>query len=427
MAGQGFVLDLVSEDLAPALRAWLDDPAPHVLSRLLAGWAGDLPGGHPEPIGERDQRRPVLLPRLWDLLRVRRRRGDLHLPPALGAGRGRSGALLRDRHVGVPSRADRRADLLRHHHSQPDPRSLVGHLRHLAGRPRHLGRHRRRRRGGALGRAPAFGPQRSAATDGRRRPRAPGRPGDRADRQLLQSGAVRRPVIAAVGPEDLPRAPAARLPPRPHVRAHLPLRDHLEPVPGHLPGLARLAAQDPGPGAVRALRRGLLGLPDLRGDPAHRLLQPLPGAARQLLRRRGPLPRRPAVVRGGADGLARLGSGPGRGRARERPCRGSDAGPRVPAHRRRRDRRGGCRWRDEVITAIRAATAAARLGVPDDVDVRPCGARTLSSRHEPAAAARPPHPRGAYLQLRRAPATPCARWPRRSGPPRTHPPGGRRS
>ncbi len=191
--------------------------------------ARDRARSHPQPGVERLQHRAVLLSRLRDLLRVRGRGGDLHLAPALAPRRGGPGALLRDRDVGVPGRADRRADLLRHHHAQSDPRPLVGDLRDLAGRPGHLGRHRRRRRRGPVGRPPPAGPRRPAALHGRRGAGAARGPGDRADRQLLQPGAVRGAVVAALGAEDLSRPPAAGLPPRAHVRAHLPLRAHLEP------------------------------------------------------------------------------------------------------------------------------------------------------------------------------------------------------
>ena len=42
---------------------------------------------------------------------------------------------------------------------------------------------------------------------GRRRARAPARAGDRPDRQLVEPGALRQADVAAVGPEDRPRAP----------------------------------------------------------------------------------------------------------------------------------------------------------------------------------------------------------------------------
>ncbi len=208
--------------------------------------------------------------------------------------------------MGIPSRAHRRTDLLRHHHSQPGARSLVGRVRDLAGWSRHLGRYRRRRGRRAVRAAPAPGPRRSAPVHGRRRPRPARRAGDRPDRELLQPGAVRQAHLTALGPGDLARAPAARLSALSDLPAYVPLRDDLEPVPGRG---AAVAGPDPSRARARVLRPvrgGLLGLPDVRGDPPDRLLQPHPRSAVELLRRARAVSVRDRLVHGRPTGLARV-------------------------------------------------------------------------------------------------------------------------
>ena len=158
----------------------------------------------PSPSQQRVSHRAAVLPRLRDRVRVRGRRGDPHHAPALGAGRRRSGARLRGRDVGLPGRPDRRADLLPDHDPEPDPRPLVGPVRDLGGRPRDLGRDRRRRRGRRL--VPAQRPARA----GRHAPRswtssrpallvaqAIGRVGNYFNQELFG-----KPLDAAVGAED---------------------------------------------------------------------------------------------------------------------------------------------------------------------------------------------------------------------------------
>ena len=81
------------------------------------------------------------------------------------------------------------------------------------------------------------------------------------------------------------------------VPADVPLRDHLEPVAGRIPGVARADAQDPAAGLVCALCRRLLRLSHLRGDAADRHVQPRARTAAQLLRRHRSVHRRPVVVR----------------------------------------------------------------------------------------------------------------------------------
>ena len=96
----------------------------------------------------------------------------------------------------------------------------------------HLGRDRRRRGRRAVGPAPSARARRHPAVHGRRRARPARRAGDRPDRQLLQPGAVRQADHAAVGAEDRSRPPPARLRAVRHLPAHVPVRDHLEPVAG---------------------------------------------------------------------------------------------------------------------------------------------------------------------------------------------------
>src|SRR4051794_22231843 len=233
----------------------------------------ELAGLHLEPVEQRLLDRAALLSRLWDRLRVRGGRGHPHLALGLEAPGGRSRPSWRARGVGVSGGAYRRADLLRHHHPQPSPRPLVGSVRHLAGRPGNLGRHRRRRGGGAVAGAPPSQPRRPAPVHGRGGALAPGRPGHRARGQLLQPGAVRQTDQAALGPGDRPRPPALRLRAIRHIPAHLLLRDHLESGAGRGVDLAGPDAAGTSSGVLRSVRGRLLGISHLRGDAADRLLQ----------------------------------------------------------------------------------------------------------------------------------------------------------
>ena len=106
-----------------------------------------------------------------------------------------------------------------------------------------------------------------------------------------------RPTSLPWGLRDRPRAPARALRRQRHLPPHLPLRDHLEPGPGRLPGVAGPAARHPPARAVRALRRRLLGLPDLRGAAARRPGQARPRPAPELLHRRRAHRRGADVVR----------------------------------------------------------------------------------------------------------------------------------
>ena len=90
------------------------------------------------------------------------------------------------------------------------PGRVVGPVRRLGGRARHLGRNRRRRDRRRHRRAPL----RASASrlHGRGRAGAPARPGDRPLGQLLQPGAVRRADRSPVGARDLreQRPPSSR-------------------------------------------------------------------------------------------------------------------------------------------------------------------------------------------------------------------------
>ena len=106
-----------------------------------------------------------------------------------------------------------------------------------------------------------------------------------------------RPTSLPWGLEIDRDAPPRALPRQRHLPPHLPLRDHLEPGAGRLPGVARTPPRDPPARALRALRRRLLGLPDLRGAAARRPGQARPRPAPELLHRRRAHRRRADVVR----------------------------------------------------------------------------------------------------------------------------------
>ena len=185
----------------------------------------------------------------------------------------------------------------------------------------HLGRDRLRRARRPVGAPAAPANPRRPAIHGRGRAGAAGGTGDRADRELLQPGAVRQALHAPLGAEDLAGPPPDRLREFRHVPALVPIRDHLESVAGRRPGLARQPPADQAAGVVRAVRRGLFGLSDLRGDDPDRLLEPHPRYAAELLDRVAAVPGRPRVVR--ADPAARDHGTWARGRAarRLRPVR----------------------------------------------------------------------------------------------------------
>src|SRR5205823_4962856 len=103
--------------------------------------------------------------------------------------------------------------------------------------------------------------------------------------------------LAAVGAEDRPGAPAAALHAVLDVPAHIPVRDDLEPAAGRGAGVAGAPAPVPPAQRVRPVRRGLFGLPTVRGDAPDRLLEPHPRDAAQLLDRAAAVPGCADVVR----------------------------------------------------------------------------------------------------------------------------------
>ncbi len=168
---------------------------------------------------------------------------------------------------------------------------MVRAVRGVVRRARHLGRGPARRSGEYL-----------AAAQARREPRPVHRrhgagaadgAGHRADRQLLQQGAVRPADHAALGAGDPVSVPGVRRHPsgRPalrHVPAHLPLRADLRLRLGRRADLARAPLQDQAARPVRPVRVRLLGLPDLRGVAADRFLGPHLRAAAEHVHRLDP-------------------------------------------------------------------------------------------------------------------------------------------
>ena len=147
---------------------------------------------------------PLPHPRLRAVHRRRHRRRRLAHREALGGPRRSARRRARHRRLGGAVRHHRRPALPRD--LQPPPvlrrgRRPAAGLRHLGGRPRHLGRDRpgRGRRVDRLppARHPAAGLRR------RRRTRPAGRAGDRPAGQLVQQRAVRRPDRPAVGAAHL--------------------------------------------------------------------------------------------------------------------------------------------------------------------------------------------------------------------------------
>ena len=131
--------------------------------------------------------------------------------------------------------------------------------------------------GGAAGR------RRRRRVPGRRRPGAARRPGDRARRQLLQPGAVRRPDELPWALEiDPAHRPAGYARTRRSTRRSSTSCSGTSRSPPCSSGSGASAAS--GRRAVRALRRRLLGLPHLRGAAARRPRAPHPRAAAELLR-----------------------------------------------------------------------------------------------------------------------------------------------
>ncbi len=189
--------------------------------------------------------------------------------------------------VGIPGRADRRPDLLPDHHAEPDRAAqLLGH----------------RSRSGTAGSGSGAGS--SAGSSAGSTSCASGSPAP------MSCGSWTRPrpallVAQSIGrignyfnqelfgkPSTLPWAlkisPAHRPPGYTQFATFQP--SFLYEIIWNLllagvPDLARQPPQDQAAGAVRAVRRRLLGLPDLRGDDPDRLLRAHPRDAAELLDR----------------------------------------------------------------------------------------------------------------------------------------------
>ncbi len=177
--------------------------------------------------------------------------------------------------------------------------------------------------------------------------------GDRPLGQLVQPGALRPADHAALGAEDRPRPPAARLRAVPDVPADLPLRVDLGRRGGVPRDLARPEVQDrPRPG-LRPLRRLLHRRPGLDRVPADR-----PGARRRRLRaaaqrldldggvprRHDVLPRQPPAASGAR------GDGAAGDRCRHAPREPRGRGRVPPGPRATRSRR--------TLRSLRARTPA---------------------------------------------------------------------
>ena len=185
----------------------------------------------PEPVRRRAAPRPGPAPhvRADDRARRARRRARRAAPGTCaragpttprsqGARRGvrQRGVLGRDR------RDHRRPALPRDHRLPAVRRPPRAHRADLEGRARDLGRGDRRRGRGVDRRPPPqHGVRRHRRLD---RPRARVRAGDRPVGQLVQPGAVRRTVDAAVGGRDRPCAPSGRIRAVRDVPTDLPLR-----------------------------------------------------------------------------------------------------------------------------------------------------------------------------------------------------------
>ncbi len=97
------------------------------------------------------------------------------------------------------------------------------------------------------------------------------------------------------GVSDLPRPPPRGLPRYATFQPTF-LYEIIWNLPGRLPRLARPPPQIQAARPLRPLRRRLLGLPHLRGEPPRRPRPPLPRRAPQLLGRDRPRPRRRRLV-----------------------------------------------------------------------------------------------------------------------------------
>ena len=196
--------------------------------------------------------------------------------------------------MGVPGRAGRGPALPPGDELERGAAPLVGPVRYLEGWLGDLGRDRRRDTGRTGRVAPAR--CRHPAVLGCRRPGAAGGAGDRAHRELLQPGALRRPHLAALGAGRRPRPPAGRLYAVRNLSPDVPVRDRLEPGSGRRARVAGAPPPNPRSRLVRALRRRLLAWADRRGAAARGPCTSCPRPAPELLRGRRPVRGRASLV-----------------------------------------------------------------------------------------------------------------------------------
>ena len=232
--------------------------------------------------------------------------------------------------MGLPGRADRRADLLRHHHPEPGARPLVGRVRDLAGRPRASGA------GSPAGRPPGSG----SCTGAWAAPTCAGswtspRPGCSSPRRSGGSATTSTRSCSA-SPPTLPWAlqisPAHRPPGYLRVPTFQPTFLY-----EMIWNLALAAASDLAqPAGARCRPPGMFAL-YVAGYSGFRIFEetqridysePHPRSAAELLHRARAVPDRAGLVRGHPEGLARargpsakLGRRTGRAAAAPRPPR----------------------------------------------------------------------------------------------------------
>ena len=221
--------------------------------------------------------------------------------------------------MGLPRRPDRRAALPPDHELERGPAHLVGPVRGLEGRARDLGRDRARRRRRPLARATrAARTCPSSWTPARPRCWSRSRSAASATGSTRSCSASRRTCRGAwrstpsTGPSSTPTTPRS-------TRRSSTRSSGTSALAAFLVWLGHHRRHPPA-GPVRALRRRLLGVPDLRGADPRRPGAPRPRAAAEPVRRGDADDRRPGLVRAlsGADasvGGGRLASpaGPGSG------------------------------------------------------------------------------------------------------------------
>ena len=212
-----------------------------------------------------------------------------------------------------------------------------------------------------------------------------------------------KPIDAALGAEDLARAPAGRATLQYATFQPTFLYEIIWNLAlAGVPGLARPPPQDQAARAVRAVRRRLLGLPDLRGDAPDRLLQPHPRDAAELLDRVDAVPRRAGLVRADPARGGPLPDGPrADARVRARRSRARPTAPPRPRRAKSPSARAGV-----ALSAARRGSTASRCARPHRRDL--C-------------------PRPRVRDLRARSATRGGRWRSRSARPRSRRRGGRRS